>query len=211
MDCIPDRGSQERGRRASCPCLHFHRGSGGLPLLLADRLASQGFDGVYLDGIDSYEYWSGEAGAGEDESLDTVTAAELMADLVLTIADFTRGELGKSSFIICPQNGTGIIRDASSSKSADFLSAVDAVGAEDVFFYGPGEEDNPYTPQYEVLDDLDVFRSKEKRVFVTDYLSQSNSASVELFYTQARLRGYIPFATDRDLDILRINPGFEPD
>lgn len=175
-------------------------------------IVSQGFDGVYLDIIDAYEYWAYDAGAaGENESLDITDSADRMVLFVKEIAEYARSSLGKSSFIVCPQNGTAIIQDASLDRKSEYFDAIDAVGAEDVFFYGDQDMDNAYNPQSDVLADLAEFRSAGKVVLCIDYLSLSNSESIDRFYTEATDRGFIPFAADRELNTLRINTGHEPD
>ncbi len=172
------------------------------------EIAAQDFDGVYLDLADAYEYWS-DVGNGESELLTTVDAADRMESFVKELADYARKDLGKISFIVCPQNGTGMMEDASDSSA--YAESIDAVGAEDTYFFGDSGIDNAWNPRSDVIGNLDSFRSEGKKVFVVEYLSKGNSTAVRSFYEAARLKGYVPFATSRELDTLRVNSGFEPD
>jgi cysteinyl-tRNA synthetase len=176
------------------------------------KIASQGFEGVYLDRVDAYGYWSAEAFAGgENEVLSPEDAADRMAEFVRDLAEFCRTFLGKEAFIICPAGGGSLRVHASIPVRDAYLRAVDAAAEEDVFFPGDGTSDNPYAPRQNLLSDLSFFTGMGKPVFVTEYLSRTNTDDITRFYTEARGRGFIPFAADRDLGGLRINSGYEPD
>jgi len=172
------------------------------------EIAAQGFDGVCLDLVDAYEYWS-DVGNGENELLTTVEAADRMESFVKELADYARKDLGKSSFIVCPRNGTGVLDDASDSSA--YAESIDAVVAADVYFFGDSEMDNAWNPRTDVIGDLDSYRSEGKKVFVVEYLSKGNATAVRSFYETARLKGYVPFAANREFATLRVNTGFEPD
>ena len=45
-------------------------------------------------------------------------------------------------------------------------------------------------------------------MLVTDYVTFQ--ALIDDFYAKAIARGYVPYATVRDLNVLTINPGHEP-
>ena len=46
-------------------------------------------------------------------------------------------------------------------------------------------------------------------MLVTDYVTKTRQ--IGGFYAKANARGYVPYATRRDLAVLRINRGYEPD
>ena len=48
-----------------------------------------------------------------------------------------------------------------------------------------------------------------KLVLVMDYVTQQDL--IDDFYSKARAKGYVPYATVMNLDKLTINPGYEPD
>jgi cysteinyl-tRNA synthetase len=185
----------------------------GIVLTYLDRILDQGFDGVYMDIVDAYWYWSNEAAAaGETEQLASIQdAADRMVDFIIAIATHCRVSRGEADFLLCPQNGSFIVHDASIQRAAAFWSVIDAIGAEDTFFFGNLDEDNPYNPQNSVILNLDGYVDAGKKVLATDYLSESNTGDIDTFYSLCRSHGYIPFAGSRNLDSLRINPGHEPD
>ena len=174
------------------------------------EIAAQGFDGVYLDVVDAYEYWA-DVGNGESETLLLLDAADRMTIFVKELADYARKDLAKTGFLVVAQNGTGLVNDASAARSVTYLESLDAVGSEDTYYYGDLDMDNAWNPQTDVLKNLDVFTAKGKKVFAVEYLSKENTEAIKRFYQAARQKGYVPFATNRALDVLRINTGFEPD
>ncbi len=181
-----------------------------------DRIIDAGFDGVYLDIIDAYEFWGSDdiGGNGERD-----TAAKEMVEFVIAIADYARKVRGKSGFIVVPQNGAGII-DADAYSFADnpdleaeiqkerYFANIDAIGAEDSFFFGIKENNNSLNIQTDTIDLLNIFRDAGKPVLSVDYVQSEEK--VKMYYELALKEGYIPYATIRDLDILTINDMFEP-
>ncbi len=181
-----------------------------------DRIIDAEFDGIYLDIIDAFEFWGPEdiGGNGERE-----TAAKDMVDFVVKLSKYARNTRGKSDFIIVPQNGPGIIDPSSYHFSNDpeneadlqkerYFSAIDAIGAEDTFFFGNKENDNVLNVQDDTIALLNIFRDTGKVVLAVDYVQDQDK--VESFYELARKEGYIPYATIRDLDTLTINESQEP-
>lgn len=162
-----------------------------------DRLIAAGFDGAYLDIIDAYEYY----GPGGDSGLDRATAAEDMVNFVIHIADYARAQ--DSDFLVFPQNGAGILSD--SGMSDEYLDVIDGIGAEDTFYYGDEDENNALDVQDGVITNLDKFTAAGKTVLSVDYLTDSDK--IDDFYDRAEDKGYIPYATVRDLDELTVNEG----
>lgn len=154
-----------------------------------DRVVAAGFDGAYLDIIDAYEYF----GPGGESGLNRASAAKDMVNFVRHIAQYARAKA--PGFLIVPQNGSGILDDSGLEDS--YLEVIDGIGAEDTFYYGAKDNNN-----------LDRFVAKGKLVLVVDYLT--TSAKIDDFYTRAEIKGYLPYATVRDLNVLTINKGHEP-
>lgn len=183
-----------------------------------DRILDQGFDGIYMDIIDAFEFWGPSEIGGNDENRE---AGSEMIDLVAAIADYARNVRGHTGFYLFPQNGSYIIdpdvypdapnpeTEATAQKSR-YFAVINAIGAEDTFFPGNQNENNPYNPDTWTIDLLNQFRDAGKPVFSTEYLTQSNL--IMNYYTSyAPAQGYIPYATIRDLDVMTVNAGFEPD
>ncbi len=93
------------------------------------------------------------------------------------------------------------------SRHPDYVPTVSGIGKEDLFYYG-----NRRQPADEVrwsVRQLDRFKEAGKPVLVIDYATRR--ATIDDFYRKALSRGYVPYATRRDLDVLTINPGHAPD
>lgn len=156
------------------------------------RIVAAGFDGVYLDLVDVYEYW----GPGGESGLNRPTAEAEMVEFVRAIA--ARAPTG---FGIFPQNGEAL------GVHPEYLAVVTGIGREDVWY----NDNEPQLPEdtAAVCAALDRFRAADKLVLVVDYVTERSL--IDRFYARARARGYVPYATVRDLDQLTINPGHEPD
>lgn len=159
-----------------------------------DALLDAGFDGVYLDIIDAYEYYADQGRA---------TAAQEMADFVGAIRAHARAR--DPDFYIFPQNASEL-----ATLVSGYLALVDGIGQEDLY-YGYDGDDVPTPPAVtaELEAYLNLFRDAGKRVLTIDYAT--TPAHIDAAYARSRAQGYVPFATVRDLDQLIVNPGHAPD
>ena len=172
-----------------------------------DRIMNQGFDGVYLDIVDAFEYWSSRPGRRE---LTREQAREFMIQFVVTIADYARITRGDADFLVFPQNASDIIRNDAGkidSLGLAYLEAVSGIGQEDLFFRAT-KRNKPDESNY-LLEQLRAYVSNGKVVLVTDYIIKSrrpsprnSDARLEEFYTRCRAEGFVPYAalSDRNLD-----------
>ena len=165
----------------------------GRPESYLDKIIAAGFDGVYLDLIESYWYY---------EEQGRESAAREMADFVIALANYAHAR--RPGFLVFPQNGAELAADF-----PDYLAAVDGIGQEDIY-YGYPDDGRLSPPDFlaEVEPYLALFVEAGKTVLVTAYTTEP--AQIDDQYTHARARGYVPFATVRGLDQLTINPGHEP-
>lgn len=169
----------------------------GTPDSYLDKIIDAGFDGVYLDIIDAYEYYAPGGGSG----LHREAAEGEMVEFVLAIAHHARVTRGKPDFLVFPQNGSAL------AEHPDYVAAVSGIGVEDTWYNGDEPQDPSHTG--EVLGHLETLRAAERLVLVVDYVTEP--ALIDDFYAKARARGYVPYATTRDLNVLTVNPGHEPD
>jgi cysteinyl-tRNA synthetase len=178
-----------------------------------DRILAAGFDGVYLDIIDAYEYWGPDSVGGSDER---PRAAADMVKLVRRLDRYARRNGGGREFMVVPQNGAGIISADAYEYAADpeaesarqrrkYFRAIDAIGAEDTFFFGDRDQNNPLRPQEDVIVWLDEFQAAGKTVLAIDYVTQQ--ARVDTFWELTTQRGWLPYVSLRDLDRLFAPPG----
>ncbi len=159
-----------------------------------DRIIDAGFDGAYLDIVDGYEYWRGKTGADR-----RVSAAHDMALLVVSLGHYARTVRGKKNFVLVPQNGAEILGRITPQMRARYLRAIQGIGAEDTFYFGPNDEDNPLDPQPARFA-LKRFLSAGKKVFAVDYLLDNDKISD--FAGRACEIGFIPQVATRALDTL---------
>jgi len=166
----------------------------GNPGSYLDKIIAAGFDGVYLDIIDAYGYY---------EEQGRHSAAREMVDFVIQLAGYARAR--RPGFLIFPQNAAELAADF-----PDYLATVDGIGQEEVY-YGYPDDGDLSSPDFlsEVEPNLDLFVKAGKTVLATAYTT--DPTQIDDQYARARARGYVPFATVRDLDQLTINAGHEPE
>lgn len=120
----------------------------------------------------------------------------------------------KPGFLIIPQNGESL------ASEPGYLEVVDGIGREDLSF--GYQKDGKPTPEEEknlMVSYLDMFVAQGKKVLTVDYVF-SNSEDVPDYadatdrihtaYTFSSGKGYIPYATVRNLNYPCTNPSFEP-
>ncbi len=158
------------------------------------RLLDAGFDGACLDLVDTYEYYADQGRA---------TAAQEMADFVAAIRAYARDR--DPDFYIFPQNAAEL-----GTKLPAYLDSVDGIGQENIYYgYDADDVATPAEVTAEMEGYLDVFNGAGKPVLTTDYATIQ--AHIDDAYAKSQTKGYVPFATVRDLDQLTINAGHEPD
>lgn len=159
-----------------------------------DRILDAGFDGVYLDIIDAYEYF---------EERGRNTADQDMVDFVSAIAAHAREE--DPGFMIFPQNGAEL-----ASRIPEFLDIVDGIGQEDIYYgYEEDDEPTPADTTREIENELDVFKQAGKLVLTVDYAGSTKN--INDAYRKSNAKGYVPYVSTRDLDRMFIYTGHEPD
>ncbi|MFN7960590.1 MAG: MJ1477/TM1410 family putative glycoside hydrolase [Thermoanaerobaculia bacterium] len=172
-----------------------------------DRILDQGFDGIYLDIIDAFTFWS------EDQGERTRLAARQdMVALVSALANYARVTRGHSRFLVFPQNGDDIILDDAGNLDAlglSYLAAIDGIGVEDVFY----NELTPVPPaevafRTSVLAHYLAEAGRTRKVILVDYVwdaaNPGGSANINRyndFEAQAAAAGYVGYAAVRDRNL----------
>ncbi len=181
-----------------------------------DRIIDAGFDGVYLDIIDAFEYWGPRENDGNNEKRSSASA---MVKFVKKLAAYARKKRGVRDFLVVPQNGSGLIAEWSYPDAAKpkkeaarqrrrYFRTINVIGAEDVFYSGNRDENNPYRPRKFRLELLDQFATAGKPVLAIDYLT--DRTKIDRFWQEAGARGYVPYVARRELDRLTIPAGHAP-
>lgn len=160
-----------------------------------DLIIDAGFDGVFLDVIDAFEYFGPDGELPERDD-----AASLMAQFVARIAQHAREQRARPGFLVVPQNGAPIIELLGDEERERFFDSIDGIGAEDSFYFGARDEDNALDVQSETLMQLRRFRRAGLLVLAVDYLT--DAAKVADFCARARAEGFVPLPAVRALDRL---------
>lgn len=122
----------------------------GTPNSMIDKIMTQGFDGIYMDIIDAFEYYQ-EQGVND--------ADRRMVEFVKNISIYTKTI--KPGFLIVPQNGEAL------SEHSDYLNAIDGIGREDVFYNG--NQKQPTEARDPVIESLKRMKTSGKFILVVEY------------------------------------------
>jgi cysteinyl-tRNA synthetase, unknown class len=159
-----------------------------------DQALTAGFDGAYLDMIVTYEEIPADAaGTGRDD------LAQKMVNLIAQLSTYAKSH--NPDFRVVPQNAPEL------HTYAGYLAAIDGLGMEELYILAT---DQPCTYDWcgENRANAAAIRAAGKTVLTIDYADLP--ANIDLAYTQARAAGFVPYASVRALDVLRLNPGWEP-
>jgi cysteinyl-tRNA synthetase len=138
-----------------------------------ERIIDGGFNGVYLDIIDAFEYWE------EEDPNNDIDYKQEMANFVAAIrahAEAYLGELGDDrTFVIIGQNGESLLENQT------YLDAIDGVGKEDLQFYYENGNASDFTVQSDddvnwSMDLLQLALDAGKQVMVVEYLDDNRQA-----------------------------------
>jgi cysteinyl-tRNA synthetase len=164
---------------------------------LLQGILDAGFDGVYLDWVEAYSDENVKERA-EDDGVDPLRE---MITWVRTIAGFTRSQ--NPDFIVIAQNAAEL------SEYDDYLSIIDAIAQEQVWFDGGADNDPPGDcPLPRTEDDIDTdeyyssLSEACQKVYDRYPDSTLHTSSEEYIYylTMAQSKGKIIFTVDYAMD-----------
>lgn len=170
-----------------------------------DKIIDSGFDGIYCDIIDAYEYFQDEG---------RTTAAQEMVDFVASLRLHARAR--DPNFLVFVQNAAEL-----AVAEPSYLDAVDGIGQEDAYYGYDGDGiKTPDEVTAEIEDDLKLFRDTGKLVLTVDYpffpgadvpvYDPLTLMKIDDAYARSQSNGFIPYCTVRNLDFPTVNPGHEP-
>ena len=174
-----------------------------------DAIIDAGFDGVYLDIIDAYYFWSSTDGIVERPRAQ---ARSEMIAFVGEIANHARVIRGDSDFMVFPQGGADIILnddDLLDAETAVYFDAISGIGQEDVW-YDELSQQIPAETAY-TLDQLRAYHNNGEVVLVTDYIinrndqsAAANNARAVDFLAHVEAEGFVGYGgfNDRALDAI---------
>jgi cysteinyl-tRNA synthetase len=177
-----------------------------------DRIIKAGFDGVYLDIVDAYEYWADrdnyiDYGGNErllstDPIDDENLSANRMIDFIKKIKDYAKAKNPK--FLIFPQNGSFIINY---DYRGIYYDIVDGLGIESLFY----NELDLKTDISQRLNILRGYKEHNKTILVTDYIDDGsgfvgdNKKRVNDFYKRTLKEDFVPYCADKSRSLDNIN------
>ncbi|KKB35495.1 MJ1477/TM1410 family putative glycoside hydrolase [Bacillus thermotolerans] len=177
-----------------------------------DEIMDLGYEGVYLDIIDAFEYWGNEDTYGffkekkyGSDPASEREAAERMIQFVQRLSMYAKHK--ESEFKIVPQNGENILEY---DDHEEYLEHVDGIGVEDVWF----DEEKPQSESFteERLSHLEKFVEEGKFVLSVDYVdngkgySGANKDRINAYIASCLSQGFYcyPALTNRELDEFRV-------
>ena len=128
---------------------------------------------------------------------------QAMRDFVVRISETARVQ--DADFVVIPQNGIELVvigEDANSEAAANYLSAIDGHGQEDLF-YGYSRDDKPTSADVtdHLLSFLHISQQAGNSILVTDYCSRPEYVADA--HVRCDAEGFVSFvAISRELDII---------
>ncbi len=154
----------------------------GADLPYIDAILEAGFDGVYMDRVDAFAPWE----------KDFPEAQGAMRTFVADISAYAKAR--RPGFLIVPQNGEELTRDAS------YVKVIDGIAKEElVFGLEAGERENPPDEISHAADMLAAVARTGRPVFVVEYVGDVDKQQTAL--RQLTARRFVPAFTARDLNV----------
>jgi cysteinyl-tRNA synthetase len=160
-----------------------------LILVAVDRIAAAGFDGLYLDIIDGFEYFEG----GLENKKNPETGRTYRQDMESWVMALGQRARSRGALWIIPQNGSALL------SSASYRSFISGIGIEDLF--SDGSKESSADQRREVLAELARLDGSKVRL-VIDYARKSKLRAKVI--EAAKKENVILLLTDRDLKTLGV-------
>ena len=174
---------------------YWHPGWQKIILSTLDEILDQGFDGVYLDIVDGYEFYEYDPATEDwiDDRANPETDNTYRRDMIAwvkRIAEHARRK--RPGFLVIPQNGSPLL------SHDDYLETVDAIAAEDLFTSGRKKRKEKASAYR--LDYLKKAIAGKKPVLLVEYGKKREVRDWSIL--QARKHGLVLLLTDRNLKTL---------
>ena len=158
-----------------------------------DAVVRQGFDGLYMDIVDGFEFWEFDPARHDyiDNRKNPETGNTYRQDMVRwvrAIAARARAKAG-GKFLVIPQNASQLLADP------QYLKTIDAIGIEDLFTNGNKKQ--PAKAVAERLEDLQAAKRAGKPLLLIEYGTQAAARAAA--QQGARRHGMVLLLTDRQL------------
>jgi cysteinyl-tRNA synthetase len=130
-------------------------------------IIKQGFDGIYLDIIDAYQYYEYDSTEKEwiDNRKNPDTGNSYRQDMINWVGRISEySKKIKPGFMIIPQNGSGLLN------YHEYIKHIDGIGIEDLYTDGNKKQEKEHTKS--VLKDLEFMTQNDKPVFIVEYATR---------------------------------------
>lgn len=160
-----------------------------------DKIVAQGFDGIYLDIVDAFEFYEydGKTKDWLDNRPNPETGRTYREDMIAWVTAIAKRARDKQpGFLVIPQNASQLL------EHADYRELISAIGVEDLFVAGRklrSEKQSRY-----VISFLEKLEPTGKPVLVIDY-PKSKDVHASAFELAAK-HGFTLLLTDRELTTL---------
>lgn len=166
-----------------------------LMLPAVDALVAQGFDGIYLDIVDAFEFYEYDEASKDwlDDRVNPETKQSYRRDMIAWVAAIAaRGRQKVPGWLVIPQNAAQLLAQA------DYRSLVSGIGVEDLLVAGKKlrtEKQRRFVEGF-----LKKLQAESKPVLVIDY--PKDEVLHAAAFAEARRLGFTLLLTDRELTTL---------
>lgn len=186
-------GSENPEWKGNYRVSYWHAGWQRLLLATVDDAMARGFDGVYLDIVDGFETFEQQGREFIDDRMNPETKQTYRRDMVDWVkAIAVRAREKNPAALVIPQNGSQLLAHE------DFLTAISAIGIEDLFTNGNKLQPKAHTD--EVLGHLKKMAASKKPVLLIEYPKTADRQT--LVKNLAKENHLILLVTDRQLKTL---------
>lgn len=178
---------------------YWHKEWQEIMLPAVDQVVAQGFDGIYLDIVDAFEFYEYDPATKDwrDNMVNPETGNSYRRDMIAWVGAIAKHARDRRpGFLVIPQNAAQLL------EHEDYRALVSAIGVEDLFVSGSKlrtEKDFRF-----VVGFLNRLKASGKPVLVIDY-PKSDRLNAAAFELSSR-HGFAHLLTDRDLKTLGVSP-----
>ncbi|MBO7534694.1 MAG: endo alpha-1,4 polygalactosaminidase, partial [Victivallales bacterium] len=150
-----------------------------------ETIVNQGFDGVYLDIVDGYEFFE----KGKDNCVNPETKRTYRQDMKQFVTEIAkRAKQHSAHFMVIQQNAQALFEDS------EYMSQLDGIGAEDVFTNGKRAQ-----KEREISETIGYLKKAQAKGLIVVLVDYPKGAELQEFVCKN--------ATKNGLDVLITNRG----
>ncbi|WP_345734982.1 MJ1477/TM1410 family putative glycoside hydrolase [Prosthecobacter algae] len=160
-----------------------------------DQVVQQGFDGIYLDIVDAFEFYEYDAVSKDwqDNRVNSETGRPYRQDMIAWVETIAKRARAKNPrFWVIPQNAAALLQDKK------YRQMISGIGVEDLLV--KGKRLSRETEMRHVIGFLEKLKAEGKPILLIDY-PKSDSIHAAAFDQAAKL-GFSLLLTDRELTTL---------